>query len=107
MTPLLLNEKEAAIVLNISLSKLQKSRSKASDLIARRKVPPYVKIDGSIRYVKSDLDNFQVQPCYVLDNRKKKSQPHKTEIRTVDVSKNENTSDDEMVPDYLADLMCL
>lgn len=58
MTPLLINEKETSEILNVSVSKLQKSRSKSSTLIEDGKLPPYVKLDGKVLYVKEEVYTF-------------------------------------------------
>ncbi|KGJ91606.1 hypothetical protein [Thalassotalea sp. ND16A] len=58
MTPYLLNEKETSKLLCVSVSKLQKSRSKSSNLIAERKLPPFVKVDGLVRYVHAEIIEF-------------------------------------------------
>lgn len=55
---LLLTEKEAAAYLSISLSKLQKSRLKASTSIRNGQMPSYIKLEGSIRYPLNTLKEF-------------------------------------------------
>jgi len=61
MLPLLLNEKETSILLCVSVSKLQKSRTKSSNLIAIGKLPPFVKLDGLVRYVRTEVEDFVVK----------------------------------------------
>ncbi|MDN3651501.1 hypothetical protein QWY77_01715 [Thalassotalea ponticola] len=58
MEPLLLNEKQTAVLLNISVSKLQKSRAKGSQLISQGRVPPFVKVDGKVLYVREEVVTF-------------------------------------------------
>jgi predicted DNA-binding transcriptional regulator AlpA len=59
--PLLLNEKEAAIALGVSVSFLRKSRCEGCKKVTLETVndeesaPPFVKIGGRVKYPTSDL----------------------------------------------------
>tara|TARA_R110001583_G_scaffold150811_1_gene302779 strand:- start:3585 stop:3914 length:330 start_codon:yes stop_codon:yes gene_type:complete len=54
----LYTETEAAKFLAISTSTLQKSRTKSSTAIENGLLPPFVKLRGSVRYTKQDLNEF-------------------------------------------------
>lgn len=58
MENLLYTETEAAKLLAISTSTLQKSRTKSSTAIENGLLPPFVKLRGSVRYAKQDLNEF-------------------------------------------------
>jgi predicted DNA-binding transcriptional regulator AlpA len=58
MLPYLLNEKETSVLLCVSVSQLQKSRSKSSNLKAQGNLPPFVKIGGLVRYVRTEVECF-------------------------------------------------
>jgi hypothetical protein len=58
MENLLYTETEAAKLLAISTSTLQKSRTKTSTAIANGLLPPFIKLRGSVRYTKQDLIDF-------------------------------------------------
>ncbi len=58
LTKLLFTEKEVAFSLGVSVSFLQKSRSKNRFNILNGKAPKFVKIGNSIRYEKEDLLRF-------------------------------------------------
>ncbi|GIU21225.1 MULTISPECIES: hypothetical protein [unclassified Shewanella] len=54
----LLTEVEAAAAISCSLSALQKSRSKKSTKIDDGLAPRFIKENGAIRYLLSDLEEF-------------------------------------------------
>lgn len=56
--PLSYTEKETSVITSMSVSKLQKSRKEPQTDIKEGKAPPFVKINGSVRYKWEDVMDF-------------------------------------------------
>jgi len=67
--PLVYTEKETSLITSISISKLQKSRKEPFTNIKEGTAPPFIKINGSVRYKREDVMDF-------IDNLTSIAKPH-------------------------------
>lgn len=81
--PLAYSESETSVITSISVSKLQKSRKEPYTSIKKGSIPPFVKIDGSVRYKWEDVMDF-------MDSLESVAKPHDNILVQQSMSKNKN-----------------